>query len=245
MSASILPADLELVIAVAVGRDDFFEAFRQVRRRCRLPIGLGARQRIDQPDGVARMDRRRRREAAEQLAEIEALRDPSQSRRRAQAGSRCASANTEAPSSRPSASMMARSISARPNDATSPLSPTRRAGVVMRSVDRGRQPERRIAAGRQQARRAPSRANGATDRNCPRSTAPATCRTISAPASRPTTPSPSRPSASLMRARTNTCGASRKRDDAEAERQAQRHRPLEEIRRDQLKLGALMQAAFP
>ena len=145
-----LPRDLQLVIAVAVRRDDLFEAFRQPVVDP-LAVGLGARQRIDQPDGVARMDRRRGREAAEQLAEIEARQvgrgrgiepEPVRFHQRKHRSAL-----------QPSERIDDRAVDQRqPERRDQSVQPNLRAGLVMRSIDRGRQAERRVAAGGEQRR---------------------------------------------------------------------------------------------
>ena len=63
--------DLELEIAVAVGRDHLLQALRQAVVEP-LAGEFRLRQRVDQTDGVAREDRRRRRKAREERVEIEA-----------------------------------------------------------------------------------------------------------------------------------------------------------------------------
>ena len=51
-----VPADLQLEIAVAVSRDNLFQTLRQAVVDA-LAFRLGARERIDQADGVARVNR--------------------------------------------------------------------------------------------------------------------------------------------------------------------------------------------
>ena len=117
-------ADLELEIAVAVGGDHLLQALRQAVVQP-LARRLGLRQRIDQPDGVAHEDRRRRRKLGEECLEIEA-REVGRGRGREAEPVGAHQLEHRARSSRPSASMIARSISASPNEATSPLRPCAR-----------------------------------------------------------------------------------------------------------------------
>ena len=67
-------ADLELEAALAVGRDDFGERLGQAVLDARAGRLVGGRDRVDQADGVARLDARRRPQAGEEGGEVEARR---------------------------------------------------------------------------------------------------------------------------------------------------------------------------
>ncbi len=64
-------ADLELEAALAVGRDDFGERLGQAVVDARAGRLVARRDRVDQADGVARLDRRRRLQAGEKAGEVE------------------------------------------------------------------------------------------------------------------------------------------------------------------------------
>src|SRR6185295_16497812 len=65
-----IAADLQLEIAVSVGLDHFLKALRQAVVEP-LAVRLGTCRRIEEPHGVARVDRGRALEAGEEFAEVE------------------------------------------------------------------------------------------------------------------------------------------------------------------------------
>ena len=123
--------------------------------------------------------------------------------------------------------MMARSISASPNEATSPLRPCFAQAVVVRLLDRGGQAERRIAAGAIRCRRA----SASERRSWSKLSSLVSCGDLSnhfGTSSSADIPSPSRPSREPHARAHEHLRRLAQRDDAEAERQAQLDRPLVE-----------------
>ncbi len=115
MSASALAADLELEITVAIGGNHLFQAFRQAVVEA-LAFRVGVGDGVDKAHRMTGEDRVGWFGAGEKLVEIEAGKVGVSAVSMPSLLSRT-NAAAETPSSRPSASMMARSIKAVPNDA--------------------------------------------------------------------------------------------------------------------------------